>query len=81
VWLYSHNNAHNWGDSDIVIEQEIWDFFSLYINNSTDIIELHNNRKLISVSNLFGQKDINHTNTFLLYQYDDGSVEKMIILE
>ena len=37
VWLYSHNNGHNWGDSsDIVIEQEIWDFFSLFVSGCTD---------------------------------------------
>ena len=29
VWLYTHKSGHNWGDDgDIVIEQEIWDFFS-----------------------------------------------------
>ena len=29
VWLYTHKSGHNWGDDgDMVIEQEIWDFFS-----------------------------------------------------
>jgi len=29
VWLYTHKSGHNWGDDgDIVIEQEIWNFFS-----------------------------------------------------
>ena len=42
VWLYSHNNGHNWGDSDIVIEQEIWDFFSLFVNCPSVIISNNN---------------------------------------
>jgi polyhydroxybutyrate depolymerase len=29
VWLYTHKSGHNWGDDgDMVIEQEIWNFFS-----------------------------------------------------
>ena len=29
VWLYTHESGHNWGDDgDIVIEEEIWLFFS-----------------------------------------------------
>ena len=42
MWLYSHNNGHNWGDSDIVIEQEIWDFFSLFVNCPSVIISNNN---------------------------------------
>ena len=42
VWLYSHNNGHNWGDSDIVIEQEIWNFFSLFVNCPSVIISNNN---------------------------------------
>lgn len=81
MWLYAHNNGHNWGDSDIVIEQEIWDFFSLYINNSTQVIELNENRNLISIYNLLGQEHLNSKNTFLFYQYDNGEVEKKIIID
>ena len=42
MWLYSHNNGHNWGDSDIVIEQEIWNFFSLFVNCPSVIISNNN---------------------------------------
>jgi len=29
VWLYTHKNGHNWVlDGDVIIEEEIWDFFS-----------------------------------------------------
>ena len=81
VWLYSHNNGHNWGDSDIVIEQEIWDFFSLFVNNTTELTENNNNKKLSSIFNLLGQKNITTKNTPHIYIYDDGTVEKKLIIE
>jgi hypothetical protein len=81
VWLYSHNNAHNWGDSDIVIEQEIWDFFLLVSNNSTEVNEFYESKKLLSVTNLLGQKVTGIKNNFLFYIYDNGDVEKKIILD
>ena len=82
VWLYKHQSGHNWGDDgDIVIEQEIWDFFLLISNNLTEVTELSNTKKLLSVTNLLGQKFNNIKNEILLYIYDDGSVEKKIILE
>jgi len=29
VWLYTHKNGHNWVlDGDVIIEEEIWEFFS-----------------------------------------------------
>ena len=82
VWLYSHNNGHNWGDSDIVITQEIWDFFSLFVNNTTELTENNNNnKKLSSIFNLLGQKNITTKNIPHFYIYDDGTVEKKMILE
>ena len=81
VWLYSHNNGHNWGDSDIVIEQEIWDFFSLFVNNTTELTENNNNKKLSSIFNLLGQKNITTKNIPHIYIYDDGTVEKKLIIE
>ena len=81
VWLYVHNNGHSWGDSDIIIEQEIWDFFSLFINNTTELTEKNNNKNLSLIFNLLGQKNIITKNTLLFYQYDDGTVEKKIIID
>ena len=81
VWLYSHNNGHNWGDSDIVIEQEIWDFFSLFVNNTTELTENNNNKKLSSIFNLLGQKNITTKNIPHIYIYNDGTVEKKLIIE
>ena len=79
--MYTHEDDHNWILSDIIIEQKIWDFFSLFINNSTEFIEKTNNKKLSSVFNLLGQKNISTKNTLLLYKYDDGSVEKKLIIK
>ena len=81
VWLYTHEDDHNWILSDIIIEQKIWDFFSLFINNSTEVLEYNNKKKLVSISNLFGQKINKSNNTFLLFLYDDGSVEKKILFK
>ena len=81
VWLYTHEDDHNWILSDIIIEQKIWDFFSLFINNSTELTERNNNKKLSSVFNLLGQKKISTKNNLLLYQYDDGSVEKKLLIK
>ena len=81
VWLYSHNNGHNWGDSDIVIAQEIWYFFSLFVNNTTELTEKNNNKKLSSIFNLLGQKNITTKNIPHFYIYDDGTLEKRIVIE
>ena len=82
VWLYTHQNGHNWGDNgDIVIEQEIWDFFFLMSNNSTEVNETHTTKKILSVRNLLGQKINDIKNKLLFYIYDNGEVEKKIVLE
>jgi len=82
VWLYTHQNGHDWGDDgDIVIEQEIWNFFLLMSNNSTEVNEFYESKKLLSVTNLLGQKVTGIKNKFLFYIYDNGEVEKKIILD
>jgi polyhydroxybutyrate depolymerase len=81
VWLYTHQNNHNWGDGDIIIEQEIWNFFSLMSNNSTDISDISPTKKILYVRNLLGQKITDIKNKLLFYIYDNGEVEKKIILD
>ena len=82
VWLFTHRSGHNWGDDgDIVIEQKIWDFFSLYSSNSTEINEINSLNNLIYITNLFGQKVIEKHNAFLFYKYDDGTTLKKIIIQ
>ena len=82
VWLYTHQNGHNWGsDADMVIEQEIWDFFSLFSNNPSEIHEFNSSNKLISITNLLGQKVIDKKNSVLVYNYNNGTVEKKVIID
>ena len=54
---------------------------NLTITNSTSIEESTNNKKLISITNVLGQKTSFRKNTSLFYIYDDGTVENKIILE
>lgn len=71
---------------DINASLEIWKFFSKYdingIINPTAIINEHNlNKQLIQVIDIFGRESKGLKNQPLFYIYDDGTVEKKIILE
>ena len=83
VWLYTHKSGHNWGDDgDVVIEEEIWDFFSkMSLNQSTFIEENYQSSRLIKVVDILGRKSTEKQNSLLFYIYDDGTVEKKIIIE
>lgn len=83
VWLYTHESGHNWGDDgDIVIEEEIWDFFSkMSLSQSTLIKETYQRSSLIKVVDILGRKSSEKQNSILFYIYDDGTVEKKIIVE
>ena len=83
VWLYTHQSGHNWGDDgDVIIEEEIWSFFSkMSLSNSTGLHENYQDRKLIKVFDILGRQSIERKNTFLFYIYNDGTVEKRIIIE
>lgn len=84
VWLYKHKNGHSWDVDDINVEEEIWDFFGKYItstNTSVNTETLIPKRKLVRTVNLFGQEVGQIKNNFFLNIYDDGSVEKIILLD
>ena len=84
VWLYKHKNGHSWDVDDINVEEEIWDFFGKYItstNTSVNTETLIPKRKLVRTVNLFGQEVSQIKNNFFLNIYDDGSVEKIILLD
>lgn len=84
VWLYKHKNGHSWDVDDINVEEEIWDFFGKYItstNTSVNTETLIPKRKLVRTVNLFGQEVGQIKNIFFLNIYDDGSVEKIILLD
>jgi hypothetical protein len=56
--------------------------FPFNINNgTTDINEIINGRKLLKVTDFLGRTSKESQNIFLFYIYDDGTVEKKIIIE
>jgi len=61
----------------------VWDEDSCScINQSTSIIDLNQNKRILQkITNIFGQSTNEKKNTPLFYIYDDGTVEKKIILE
>ena len=52
-----------------------------YCPNTSSVSEINTNRKLIRVTDLLGRKIQNETNQPLFYIYDDGTVEKRIVIE
>jgi len=54
--------------------------FSTNCNPST-ISEVSNDRKLIKIVDLFGREVVQKKNITLLYIYNDGSVERRVVLE
>lgn len=50
-------------------------------NNTTDINEVYSQKKLIKVIDVLGREISEKTNMSLFYLYDDGSVEKRIIIQ
>ena len=56
--------------------------FPFNINNgTTDINEIINTRKLLKVTDILGRRSQETKNTLLFYIYDNGTVEKKIIIE
>ena len=76
-----------WGNMDIHSSAEIWKFFSTYdinglIGNSTFIAELTtNDNYLVKITDVLGREIEKPSNSPLFYIYNDGTVEKKIILE
>jgi len=50
-------------------------------NIPTSILEFNSERKLLKITNLLGKETKRNRNELLFYLYDDGTVEKRIILE
>ena len=92
VELKVNNGEHDWpgsfGNMDINASKEIWKFVSLYdINGLIDCFSTKTNellelmpKKINRVIDILG-RETNQTNQPLFYIYDDGTVEKRIIIE
>ncbi len=87
VWLYKvigggHDWPGSWGNMDIDISQEIWNFFSQMSQNTTAINEVNNtNKTLLKITDILGRTTKEQNNTPLFYIFDDGTVEKKIIIK
>jgi len=80
-------NSNGITNYDINASVEIWNFFSKYdihglINFSTEIVEnTIEGRRLLKVIDVLGRENKRTKNEPLFYIYDDGTVEKKIIIE
>ena len=74
-------------NQDIDASSEIWKFFSKFDINGligTNVLIDNNtvdNRNLVKILDLLGRKTCNKINEIFIYIYDDGTVEKQIIIE
>ena len=69
--------SNNWNSLNIDTQH----FFSIDCNY-TDINEKsEKNQKIISIKDIYGRESTSHTNSFLFYIYQNGKVEKRIILD
>ena len=84
-----HDWPGTWGNMDISASVEVWNFVSKFdINglidcNTTSNQEINNfhNRKTLATTDILGRNTKVLKNIPLLHIYDDGTVEKKIILE
>jgi polyhydroxybutyrate depolymerase len=92
-----YNGGHTWpGTSaffnngvvnyDIDASVEIWKFFSKYdisglINQTSKVNEFSEHKKLIKIIDVFGRESEVLKNLPLFYIYNDGTVEKKLIIE
>jgi len=91
VWLYTvDGGGHDWpgayGNMDISASLEAWLFFEQLCVSPLEIEDYNNikYRKLVRIVDIFGREATQNErqrNNTLFYIYDDGSVEKKIILE
>jgi plastocyanin len=54
---------------------------SFVVSNSTNLNEISSYKNLVKIIDVFGKKNITTRNILFFYIYDDGTVEKKIILE
>ena len=84
-----HDWPGSWGNMDISASNEIWSFVSKFnMNglidcNTSSNYEINDfqNRKILAITDMLGRNIKELKNTPLFYLYDDGSVEKKIILD
>jgi hypothetical protein len=91
VWLYTvDGGGHDWpgadGNMDISASREAWIFFEELCVSPVGIEEYNSSKyqKLIRIVDVLGREVTQNTvlkNQSLFYIYNDGTVEKKIIIE
>ena len=86
VWLYTvQGGGHNWpgayGNMDIEASREAWLFFDQLCEPITNLSETTplQSKKLVRVLDLMGREVNKNTTGLVLYQYTDGSLERVFV--
>ena len=69
----------NWTVNNDCIDS--WNTFSSNCGNTSVIDEINTTKELFKVTDLLGRETKGKKNEPLLYLYDDGTVEKRIIID
>mgnify|MGYP001187945158 CR=1 FL=1 len=72
-------NANDMPLTDVIMDSVR--IVSLIQSNSNLFIDKEDNRRLVRITDFFGQEIPYRRNTPLIYIYDDGTVEKRIVIE
>ena len=91
IWFYTVNNGSHtwfdtapWGNDDFWASKEIWNFFNQIgsnVTHSNNEDHKFKDRSLVRIIDLLGREHQDKLKKPSLYIYDDGSVEKKIIIE
>ena len=90
VWFYKVNNGLHtwfdvapWGNDDFWASEEIWNFFNQVGTNTTSLNNQDNltEKNLSKIINTLGQETQSSLDRLLFYMYDDGTVEKRIVIK
>ena len=85
-----YNGDHDWpgvwGNMDIHASAEVWKFLSKYdinglISPSTSINEIIKDKRVVKITDIIGRETALKNNTLLFYIYNDGTVDKKIVIE
>ena len=86
VWLYTvEGGGHDWpgayGNMDIEASREAWLFFEQLCEQPVGLIETPDSseKKLIKILDLMGREVTENYSGVIIYQYSDGTIEKLII--
>jgi len=71
-------SSNNWVGQDFFFDS--WSYFSNNCSGTTAIQEQTTNKELLKITDLLG-RETKQTNQPLFYIYDDGTVEKRIVIE